>query len=98
MASYNGVQAAVLSRPGCRLILAKFLLTSKNILVAGNRLSMQLLSGLVQGMSVLGPRGGLHCGTRGCLQVTLPVSCTVTHATDINFKSPTQRHLKAHVT
>jgi len=30
MASYNGVQAAVLSRPGCRLILARSLVTSKN--------------------------------------------------------------------
>ena len=29
MASYNGVQAAVLSRPGCRLILAMSLLTTK---------------------------------------------------------------------
>ena len=28
-------------------------------------------------MSALGPRGGLHCGTRECLQATLPVSCTV---------------------
>ena len=35
MASYNGVQAAVLSRPGCRLILARSLLTSKNTCVAG---------------------------------------------------------------
>ena len=35
MASYNGVQAAVLSRPGCRLILARSLLTSKNTRVAG---------------------------------------------------------------
>jgi len=30
MASYNGVLAAVISRPGCRLILAMFLLTTKN--------------------------------------------------------------------
>ena len=29
-------------------------------------------------MSALGPRRGLHCGTHGCLQATLPVSCTVT--------------------
>ena len=35
MASYNRVQAAVLSRPGCRLILARSLLTSKNTCVAG---------------------------------------------------------------
>jgi len=35
MASYNGVKAAVLSRLGCRLILAKSLLTSKNTRVAG---------------------------------------------------------------
>jgi len=47
MASYNGVQAAVLGRPGCRLILARFLLTSKNTHVA-----TQLLSGLVDGMSI----------------------------------------------
>ena len=36
MASYNGVQAAALSRPGCRLILAMSLLTTKNTRVAGN--------------------------------------------------------------
>ena len=36
MASYNGVQAAVLSRPGCRLILAMSLLTTKNTHVAGD--------------------------------------------------------------
>ena len=41
----------------------------------GWRLSTQLLAGLVQGMSALGPRGGLHCGTREYLQATLPVSC-----------------------
>ena len=35
MASYNGVQAAVLSRPGCRLILTMSLLTTKNTRVAG---------------------------------------------------------------
>ena len=40
-------------------------------------LSTQLLSGLVRGMSALGPRGGLHCGTCDSLRVTLPVSCTV---------------------
>jgi len=35
MASYNGVQAAVLSRPGCRSIFARSLLTSKNTRMAG---------------------------------------------------------------
>ena len=35
MASYNGVQAAVLGRPGSRLILARSLKTSKNTCVAG---------------------------------------------------------------
>ena len=43
----------------------------------GWRLSTQLLAGLVQGMSALGPRRGFHCGTREYLQATLPVSCTV---------------------
>ena len=77
MASYNGVQAAVLSRPGCRLILARSLLTSKNTRVAGGYPRSYVLSGRVRGMSALGPRGGLHCGSCGYLQVTLPVSCTV---------------------
>ena len=36
MASYNGVQAVVLGRPGCRLILAMSLLTTKNTRVAGS--------------------------------------------------------------
>jgi len=36
MASYNGVQAAVISRPGCRLILAMFLLTTTNTRVGGD--------------------------------------------------------------
>ena len=35
MASYNRVQAAILSRPGCRLILAMSLLTTENTHVAG---------------------------------------------------------------
>ena len=38
---------------------------------------MQLFSGLVRGISALGSCGGFHCGTRECLQVMLPVSCTV---------------------
>ena len=72
MASYNGV----LNRPGCRLILARSLLTSKKYL-RGECLSTQLLSGLVRDMSALGPRRRLDCGTRECLRATLPVSCTV---------------------
>jgi len=36
MASYNGVQAAVLSRPGCRLILAMSLLMTKSTRMAGD--------------------------------------------------------------
>ena len=74
--SYNGVQAAVLSRPGCRLILAKSLLTSKNTRVAGvyPRSYSQALCVACQHW---GLAGGLHCGTRECLRATLPVSCTV---------------------
>ena len=49
-------------------------------------LSTQLLAGLVQGMSALGPQGGFHCGTREYLRATLPVSCTVIQFHTFNRK------------
>ena len=74
MASYNGVQAAVHSRPGCRLILAMSLLTTR---MAGNypHSYSQVLCRACQ--HHVEARGGFHFGTREYLRATLPVSCTV---------------------
>ena len=66
MASYNGVQAAVLSRPGCRLILAISLLTTKNTRVA---------AGYSRSYSQVLCRASQHWGLAGGSIVALASTC-----------------------